>query len=183
MLLCGWRLQKNLAAKFKSLSHKDHALYSKVLNLPFVTCSQKFDAILQEIRQSEDVTENEEDYLKEKLKEKQKWAKSATKSQFSGGVCVTSRIEGLHGVLKRHLNATSSLNKLFNCFRQLEKMQIKKFEEEFKRHSRQAENFDANPLKEIKQKYSEYIYKKICPKFSKSLNYILEPNGRSTVSW
>jgi len=183
MLLCGWHIQRNLISKLSALAKKDKKLYDKIINLPFVTCTNKFEEIIGEVKKSKTLSRIEFDYIQEKLKTKSKWAKSITKSQFCGGVCTTSRIEGLHGVLKRHLNANSSINKVFNCFRQLEIAQSQKHDQEFLRHQKQEQKFQSNPLKEIEKKYPEYIYKKIAPKFSKSLNYILGQNGRSKSSW
>ena len=56
------------------------------------------------------------------------------KGSFAAGVCTASRIEGLHSVLKRHLNSNSSLQNIFSCFRFIETTQVKKFEEEFKKN-------------------------------------------------
>jgi len=110
--------------------------------------------------------------LEEKLKTKERWAKSFVKSRFCGGVCTTSRIEGLHGVLRRCLNSNSSLQKVFNCFRQIEAIQVQKHEQEYKKHSKQAQIIQANPLIGVQRAYPGYVYKKIAPKFSKGLNYV-----------
>ena len=178
MLLCGWHIQRNFISKFSGMSKRNKKIYDMVLNLPFISCEKKFEEILEEIFASEDLTETEINYLNVKLQAKERWAKCRTKLSFCGGVCTTSRIEGLHAILKRHLNSNSSLQKLFNCFRQIEETQLEKFTEEYNRHAKKSAEIDAVPLKEIKKKFSEYIYKKLAPKFSKALNYILEKDRK-----
>jgi len=88
----------------------------------------------------------------------------------------------MYAVLKTYLNSNSSLQGVFNCFRSIEKTQLSKFSEEYSRHKKQ-EIIASNPLEQIKNEFPDYIYKKIVPKFSKSLNYILEFNGRNKNSW
>jgi len=176
-------VQRNFVSKFSSLNKKDPDTYDKILNLPFITCQEKFKKKLSEILDSKEITETEKNYLEEKLKMKERWAKSFVKSRFCGGVCTTSRIEGLHGVLRRYLNSNSSLQKVFNCFRQIEAIQVQKHEQEYKRHSKQAQIIQANPLIDIQRAYPGYVYKKIAPKFSKGLNYVFENNGKIKNSW
>ena len=72
--------------------------------------------------------------------------------------------------------------KLFNCFRELETLQLQKFEEEYHRPKKSG-LFDPNSLKDIRTSCTEYIYHKIVPKFSKALNYVLEPFGNIKNSW
>ena len=176
-------MQRNFVPKFSGLNKKNKDTYDKILNLPFITCQKKFEANLKEIFESEEITESEIKYLEEKLKTKNKWAKSFVKFRFCGGVCTTSRIEGLHGVLRRHLNSNSSLQKVFNCFRQLENIQVQRHEQEYLRHPKQSQPIQSNPLNDIKQTYPDYIYKKIALKFSKALNYVFENNGKTKNSW
>lgn len=183
MLLCGWHLQKNFASKLTGLSKKDNSLFHKILNLPFVSSKKQFENIIEEVRASQNITEAEREYINEKLKTKEKWAKSETKSGFAGGVCTTSRIEGLHGVLKFHLNSNSNLQELFQCFQKIEMNLENKLKDEFNRHEKISRtSLDALPLQLIKEKFSTYIYKKIIPKFSKGLNYLVE-NNQSENSW
>lgn len=151
--------------------------------MPFVTCKEKFDEIIKSVKDSEHVSDKELEYLNGKLESKKQWAKCIMKEDFCGGICTTSRIEGLHGVLRRYLNSNSSLQGVFNCFRSIEEIQLQKFQEEFLRHKKQAKDINSNPLQLIKKDYHDYINKKITPKFCKALNYILEPNGRSKNSW
>jgi len=130
-------------------------MYELMINLPFVSSKKKFKESLNKIYASEDITESELNYLEAKLATKDKWAKCLVKSSFCGGVCTTSRIEGLHGVLKKHLNSNSSLRKVFSCFRQIEKTQLEKFTEEYNRHKKKVAEIDAVPFQEIKSKFSE----------------------------
>ena len=182
-LLCGWHIQKNMISKFSSLAKKDKSLYDKIINLPFIGSEEKFNTVLGLVEDSDDITKNEYDYLYKKLESKLQWVKCFTKENFCGGVSTTSRIEGLHGVLKKHLNSNSSLQGVFYCFRSIEKTQVQTFEEEFSRHKKQNTQFDSTPLEKIKEEYPDYIFRKIAPKFAKALNYILESQKNNKNSW
>lgn len=143
-------------AKLTALNKKDNDLYKKIINLPFVTSVEKFDSVIEAFEDSESPSENEKEYLQLKLQTKNKWAKCKTKTSFRGGVSTTSRIEGLHGVLRRYLNSTSSLQKVFFSFREIELTTISKFHDEFNRHSKQ-QIISANPLKAIEESHSKYV--------------------------
>jgi len=181
MLLCSWHIQRNLISKLSGLSKKNKEIYDMILNLPFITCQDKFNEVLKEVDSSEEITKVEKDYLKTKLESKVRLAKCFTKVTFCGGVCTTSRIQGLHGVLKKYLNSNSSLLKIFNCFRQIENIQLTKFEKEYNRKNKKFTELDSLPLQEIKSKFSDYVYKKLAPKFSRALNYVLENHNKKNV--
>jgi len=104
MLLCGWHVQRNFLSNLSGVAKKHKETYDEILDLPFVTCEKKFEEKIQKIWDSSKLSEQEEKYLREKLKTKYKWAKCYTKSSFCAGVCTTSRVEGLRSVLKKHLN-------------------------------------------------------------------------------
>ena len=72
---------------------------------------------------------------------------------------------------KKTLNSSSSLQQVFYRFKAIEKIQICKFKEEFERHISQPPNEEIILLKELKETFPEYVYKKIYPKFYKGLNY------------
>jgi len=86
---------------------------------------------------------------------KEKWAKCETKHTFAGGVCTTSRIEGLHGVLKKYVTSTSSLQNVLFCFREIEYTQIQKFNDEytFKRVD-ESNKQNTTFIEELKKKLS-----------------------------
>jgi len=100
LLLCSWHLQRNIVSHFSNLGKKNKVLFDRVIGLPFITCDQKFYDVIKAVEESEDISDKELEYLNEKLKTKNQWAKCFTKENFCGGICTTSRIEGLHGVLK-----------------------------------------------------------------------------------
>ena len=88
------------------------------------------------------------------------------------GVCTTSRIEGLHAVIKKYLTSSCSLQKVFLCFRTLEQIEIDKFAEEYQRHqNKPSSNYEIQFLKEFEKVCSDYALRRIKPKFFKSLNY------------
>jgi len=94
------------------------------------------------------------------------------KSHYAGGISTTSRVEGLHAVQKKYLTSASSLQKVFRCFQNIEKLQVEKFKEEFQRHkSSKTLSTNINALEKIQKFIPEYVQKKILPKFYKALNY------------
>ena len=137
----------------------------------------KFQNLIDEIEESNLVTDEQFNYLEKKLERKGSWAKCYIKTKFNGGISTTSRVEGLHAVQKKFINSSSSLLDVFKCFRLIEKRQISKFENEFLKHNnedaKKASN-SINSLKEIKENFSQYFYKKIYSKFTLALNYACE---------
>ena len=105
------------------------------------------------------------------------WAKCLLKSKFTGGVSTTSRVECLHSVQKRYFTSNTNLQQVFHGFRSIEKTQILRFNEEFSGFTSDLLQKNINSLKDIKEKFPEYIYTKICPKFEKGLNYKHESFG------
>lgn len=182
IVLCGWHLQKNFISHFAKLKKADEALYMKILSLPFVTSEEKFHKIVAEIRGSESISQTQKTYLNAKLEKKEMWAKCKLKSKFLGGISTTSRIEGFHAKQKKYFNSNTNLQGVFRGFRKIEQTQFDKFKEEFSRHKHcQGSDEGVNSLMEIKEHYPEYLYKKICPRFYKGLNYKHEPN--ETNNW
>lgn len=175
MLLCAWHIQRNLVSHLSGLAKKDKDLYDLLLSLPFVTCQEKFESIIEKANSSNTITQGELDYLEEKLKTKRKWSKSYTKHIFTGGICTTSRVEGLHGILRNALNSSSALTTVFSCFKMIEETELTKFKEEFNRHSRLQIQTNSNPVLKMKEQFSDYVYRKMIDKFNKSLAYRCEP--------
>jgi len=151
------------------------------LNLPFITSKEKFLSVVEELMDSEDITEKQQEYLKTKLKTKQTWAKCFLKETFVGGVSTTSRVEGLHALQRRYLTSNSNLQNLFYSFRSIEKTQLIKYEQEFRKWTKALTAQKINLLEKIKTDFPEYVYKKIYPKFCKALNY--KHQMLSSTSW
>ena len=103
--------------------------------MPFIKDVDRFDATIDALRNSDHVTKEQLDYLDLKLEKKDKWALCYIKKAFAGGICTSSRVEGLHAVQKKYLTSSSSLKKVFESFKKLEKTQLAKFKEEFKLRS------------------------------------------------
>lgn len=164
------------------LAKRNLLLYRKALNLPFITDENKYYDIIEELKNSDDVTDTEWNYLENKRKNERFWAKCFIKSHFTGGVSTTSRVEGYHGKLKKYLTSGSNLQNVFYSFRVIEKTQIDKFTAEFQRHSKSENLSNILLLDKIKEKCSEYIIKKIQGKFIKALNYKTEKIS-NTKSW
>ena len=88
------------------------------------------------------------------------------------------KIKVNYGILKGQLNSNSRFQELFQFFPKIELNIETKIKEEFIRHEKTSRtSLDARPLQQIKEQFSNYVYKKIIPKFSKGLNYMIENNG------
>lgn len=170
-----------MISRFSKLKGKDEILYNKIVSLPFITSRDKFQGTLDEIENSSQVTENQLEYLKSKLKDKTLWAKCFLKTRFVGGVSTTSRVEGLHAKQKAYLTSNTGLQRLFHCFRLIEQIQVSNFKEEYQRHRNSGQIGNINSLNEIQEKFPEYIYKKMYSRYCKGLNYKLEKI--TTNSW
>jgi len=64
--------------------------------LPFVTSVDKFEKIVQDIRNDDNLSNKQKEYIELKLKTKNMWGKCFLKANFIGGVSATSRVEALH---------------------------------------------------------------------------------------
>lgn len=173
-MLCAWHVQKNFISHFSNLSRTEPELYHQALSLPFVACKDKFEKIVSAFLKSKKVTKINVNYLKKKLEKKKQWAKSYIKDIFAGGVSTTSRVEGLHSVLKKYLTSDSRLTDVFLSFRSLEKTQISKFSEEYQKKNTNMNEVGINSFIEVRENHSEYIFKKISASYFQGLNYVRE---------
>jgi len=180
--LCGWHVQKNLISHLSSLGKKNRVLYQKAISLPFVTNKEKFENIFEELEDSADISEKQMKYLQKRYDKRQLWAKSYLKSYYGGGISTTSRVESFHSKLKQSLTSSSSLQKVFSVFRELEMTTIEHFKEEFLRHGEINSFEKIDFVNKIKEEYSHYISQKILSKFLKALNYSNEQR-RNLDSW
>lgn len=181
-----WHIQRNIVKKFSGLSKKDKDLYNKVVALPFISRKTKFETYVKELTKSKALSTDEKRYLEDLLSRKDKWAKHVIKSQFGGGVSTTSRVEGLHSVLRKYLTSKSSIQNVFYCFREIEDSQIEKFNNEFYtiKDVKSAETLIF--LQKIKEVYPEYTVKKMVSKYFKSLDYtqtIEKSNKKNEMKW
>lgn len=183
MVNCAWHIQRNLIKKLSHLSKADKALYNKVISLPFISRKSKFEDLVKEIKKSKLITSNEKEYLEGLLIRKEKWAKSVLKDSFGGGVNTTSRVEGLHGILRKYLTSKSSLQNVFYAFREIEDIQIDKFENEYISIKDRAKAQNIKFIQELKAKYPEYVVCKIIGKYFKALNYDQTLEIRKNNQW
>jgi len=123
-------LQKNLLSHFCKIKKDNPELFNKIIKLPFITSTEKFERTYKEILESNVISKKQIDYLNSKLENKEMWGKCFLKETFLGGVSTTSRVESLHALQKRYLTSNASLQKVFHSFRLIEKIQVSKFEEE-----------------------------------------------------
>lgn len=172
-LICAWHLQRHFVSRFSGLCKRNRSLYDKAIILPFIKREEKFDKLIEELKKPGNMTEEEKKYLDSKLETKHTWAKCCLKNRFAAGVSTTSRIEGMHKMLKDYLNSNSTLTELFATFVKIETNQIQTYEEEFQRHSKNIETVANNCklIEELSKIYSPYILKKMKQKFNKSLSY------------
>jgi len=158
---CAWHIQRNIVKHLSGLAKKDKPLYQKALALPFISRKRKFEEYIDDLQSSSLLSTKEKNYLKELLSRKERWARSVIKSSFGGGISTSSRIEGLHVVLKRFLNSRSSLQNVFYSFREIEDAQLEMFSKEIYLRKAPDNIKDINFIKELEENYSEYIVKKI----------------------
>jgi len=90
--------------------------------LPFLSRRSKFEEYVKDLKKSNKLSAEEKNVEKE-----ENWAKSSLKSSFAGGVMMISRVEGLHGVLRKYLTSKSSFQNIFYAFREVEDTQIERF--------------------------------------------------------
>lgn len=148
--------------------------------MPFIKDVDRFDATIDALRNSDHVTKEQLDYLDLKLEKKDKWALCYIKKAFAGGICTSSRVEGLHAVQKKYLTSSSSLKKVFESFKKLEKTQLAKFKEEFKLRS-SGEVDDILSLKIFKENYPQYLYHRIYSKYKAGIDYIKENTSNPNI--
>jgi len=96
----------------------------------------KFDDVVSRLKEDDILTDKQLEYLDEKLKEKEKWAKCENLSVFVIGVSTTSQIESMHSVLREELNSNSRLREVLHVFKEIEKTETTKFQQEFTRHKK-----------------------------------------------
>ena len=75
-------------------------LYNLIVSLPLSQTSENFDDDLKFILKNKFLSKEHKDYLEEKAKRAEKWAKCFMKSYFCCGMCTSSRIEAKHRLLK-----------------------------------------------------------------------------------
>ena len=94
------------------------------------------------------------------------------KAIFTGGTCTTSRIEAKHRIYKTFLNSRSNLQKIFEVFIKLEKIEIKNYIEEIHAFKESEEEIflKSDLIKTCKNIYSSYDLNKV------KLNFLLASN-------
>lgn len=179
-LLCAWHIQKNLIGHFSSLKASNEEIYEKIKNLPFVTRKEKFSSIIEDLKKPGVLTKSQLSYLCLKLETQEQWAKCLVKQEFVVAVSTTSRVECLHSVLKKHLNARSRLTEVLNRFKAIEGTQINQFHEEFERHKKKNKSDILEKscfLTELNSNYSVYAMDKVSQKLGKCLLYRFEASS------
>jgi len=84
LVLCGWHIQKNFISRFSKLKREDKDLYRLAISLPFVTSTEKLKNIVDTIEESEYISDNQWEYIQDKLTTKNLWAKCFLKNIFVG---------------------------------------------------------------------------------------------------
>jgi len=144
---------------FRSLAKNNRGLYQKAISLPFISRKEKFEDYVKELKKSKDLKKNEKKYLDNLLIRKNRWAKCLMKGIFGGGISTTSRVEGLHAVLKKYLTSRSSLQNVFYAFREIEEIQLIKFQDEFNLRSKNVNPSQIDFIQKLKPTLPEYAVK------------------------
>ena len=181
--LCAWHVQQVLRKRFTFLNRgNDKAkkkLYRKIITLPLSEYSQDFEENYKFIIKDKNISKEQKDYLKNKVKEKKYWVKAYMKTHFCSGTCTTSRIESKHRLFKRFLNSASQLTGLFQVWKDLEEKEITDFKDEiefFKK--REEENMEKCELIQFFSEYSDYSIIKLKDQLIQSTNYKLNKKTR-----
>lgn len=182
--MCAWHIQQNFKKKFTFLNRtkkgdkiKDKenkaSLYRSIINLAFSNYPEDFEEEFNAIAKSVYLDNSLKEYLREKYKKAESWAKCYMKKNFCCGTCTSSRIESKHKIFKKFLNSAKRLTELFRVIKNLEETEIGKFKEEIEKMSKEeSQNIEKYDLiKSLKQKYSSYCMKILKKNLLESLNY------------
>jgi len=152
------------------------------VNLPYSENISYFEDGYKEILKSDSIGKENKNYLEAKWKEKQKWAKCFMKTKFCVGMCTSSRIEAKHRLLKRYLNSSKGLVYLFSILRDIEKTELKNFQDEVTRISeKENKQYEKTEIIKCFQGYSDYALNKLKQQLIESNNYKIKSSGQT--SW
>jgi len=186
-LICAWHVNQNFKKRFAFLNRgtdqnkKD--LYNKIIQLPYTNYQEQFLELYNEIINSELLSEELKKYLKSKYATKDSWVKAHMKSYFCCGNCTTSRIEAKHRTYKRYLNSTKRLIEIFQCFKELESKEIKKYKDEVVSFSKKEKKIldKSKIVKFFCEDYSNFAVLKIKEELINSTNYSI--TKKSNTLW
>jgi len=185
--LCAWHIQQNFKKKFcylnrnkkgesKETQNRKRILYQTITNLPFNKYEEDFEEEYENILNEEVISEEHKSYLKNKVKYKELWVKAFIKNKFCAGMCNSSRVEAKHQVLKRFLNSSSRLVKLFETFKLLESQEITKYFDEVTKFNKRNNQIISkySLINELQKVYSPYCLNIVKNNLLEGLNYSYE---------
>ena len=151
-------------------------LYLTILNLPFSKYEEDFQEDLEEVLEDDNLSLDHQNYLKEKVKQKELWVKAFIKTKFCAGMCTSSRIEAKHKVLKQYLNSSKRLTELFETFKMIESQEISRYESEIERLNKGSNKIICKYklIQELEKKYSPYSLTIVKNNLLEGLNYSIE---------
>jgi len=142
------------------------------MKLPFISSKEIYERTLDEISTSEIISDQNKKYIESLHESKEKWSLAFRKEEYILGIQTTSRIESLHGIIKKFIRSKCNLNELFIRLLKLSngRNYIKEFEESIENEitSVLSQNFI---LSKLKEKYTEFIYNKCLLGYIKAQSY------------
>jgi len=184
--LCAWHVKQHLNKKFSFLNRGNDKtkkkLYKEIVELPLSENADDFDESFRYIMESDILSDEQIEYLKNKTKTKKFWVKAFMKTNLCCGTCTTSRIESKHRLLKRYLNAATQLPSLFQVWKQLEDNEITKYKDEIESFKKkEEEKLLKCELIQYFHNYSDYALNKLKEQLIQSTNYKL--NKKTKGAW
>lgn len=169
-------LKRDVSILIEEMILTKKKLYKLLVNLPFTEYECEYENDWEEIKNNDLISEDLRKFLEHRNQIKEKWVKCFMKQTFTCGTCTSSRIESKHRVYKKYLNGNSRLCEVFKCFKELEDKQISNYTDEIKTFKKSQESeLDKHTLvKEVEQKYSQYVVIKIKEILLESLHYSVE---------
>lgn len=178
--LCGWHIARNLDTYYRSKKGLRTEELAILRNLPFETDTGKFNEKVENLKLNEEI-KNTKEYFERIISKSKQYAVCFIKDTFTSGINTTSRIESIHSQLSSSLTSCSSLQKVYDAFKDIERVEADKFEDELK--------IVKNPIPEnpmllnLSQTYSSYAIKKFIPNLNLVSSYKVDPSIDEIDNW
>jgi len=174
-LLCKWHIIQSFTKNFSFLTAMNCVeIKEKILALPYVECSEEFEAKYDEIKQiliSKKFNRSVA-YLEKMYNIKQKWAEAFLIQDFTGGTHTTSRAESMNALLKKYCSSKSEMSDFIEFLEGFEKKFIS---EEINNPKETLDQYGSHPIiLELKKSLSSLIFSKHFDQFVLGHNYLCQ---------
>jgi hypothetical protein len=100
------------------------ALYEAAVTLPYCEYLEDYNISMTLINNSDFISEAFKEELEDRDDSAPLWARCFTKAFFTASNTTTSRIEYLHGFIKKFLNENSKLTQIFHLIADIDKKEF-----------------------------------------------------------